>query len=87
MAIGDVDKLQHRFLIFKRLLTPLLMFLSPSDRYIDQQLNKAGEVTSEDTENFSKLTVMVTRQYNEDCKKLPSLLGVPVIEALSEANA
>ncbi|KAK4402073.1 Flap endonuclease 1 [Sesamum angolense] len=41
----------------------------------------------EDIEKFSKRTVKVTKQHNEDCKKLLKLMGVPVIEAPSEAEA
>ncbi|XP_038717789.1 flap endonuclease 1 [Tripterygium wilfordii] len=41
----------------------------------------------EDIEKFSKRTVKVTRQHNEDCKRLLKLMGVPVIEAPSEAEA
>ncbi|KAI4342892.1 hypothetical protein MLD38_027457 [Melastoma candidum] len=41
----------------------------------------------EDIEKFSKRTVKVTKQHNEDCKKLLKLMGVPVIEAPCEAEA
>lgn len=41
----------------------------------------------EDIEKFSKRTVKVTKQHNEECKKLLGLMGVPVVEAPSEAEA
>ncbi|KAL2906807.1 Flap endonuclease 1 [Bienertia sinuspersici] len=41
----------------------------------------------ESIEKFSKRTVKVTKQHNDDCKKLLGLMGVPVVEAPSEAEA
>ncbi len=41
----------------------------------------------EDIEKYSKRTVRVTREHNEECKRLLKLMGVPIIEAPSEAEA
>ncbi|KAL5057953.1 hypothetical protein RYX36_006582 [Vicia faba] len=41
----------------------------------------------EDIEKFSKRTVKVTKENNQACKKLLKLMGVPVVEAPSEAEA
>ncbi|CAH8361970.1 unnamed protein product [Eruca vesicaria subsp. sativa] len=45
------------------------------------------EGNKEDIEKYSKRTVKVTKQHNDDCKKLLRLMGVPVVEATSEAEA
>ncbi|RWW69287.1 hypothetical protein BHE74_00023130 [Ensete ventricosum] len=36
--------------------------------------------SQEGIEKYSKRTVKVTRQHNEDCKRLLRLMGVPIIE-------
>jgi flap endonuclease-1 len=43
--------------------------------------------TAEDMEKFSRRTVRVTREHNDECKKLLKLMGVPYIEAPTEAEA
>lgn len=43
--------------------------------------------TTEDMDKFSRRTVKVTREHNEECRKLLNLMGIPVIVAPSEAEA
>ena len=42
---------------------------------------------AEDIEKYSKRTIRVTREHNEECKRLLQLMGVPIVEAPSEAEA
>ncbi|KAG0518997.1 hypothetical protein BDA96_09G225900 [Sorghum bicolor] len=51
-------------------------------------LKEAVEAGDKDAvEKLSKRTVKVTAQHNDDCKRLLRLMGVPVVEAPSEAEA
>ncbi|KAL4894236.1 flap endonuclease 1 [Aspergillus ambiguus] len=43
--------------------------------------------TAEDVEKFSRRTVRVTREHNAECKKLLTLMGIPYIDAPTEAEA
>jgi flap endonuclease-1 len=43
--------------------------------------------TAEDIEKFSRRTVRVTREHNEECQRLLKLMGVPYIIAPTEAEA
>ena len=43
--------------------------------------------TAEEVEKFSRRTVRVTREHNDECKKLLTLMGVPYIVAPTEAEA
>eukprot|EP01112_Ceratiomyxa_fruticulosa_P022823 TRINITY_DN848_c0_g1_i1.p1 TRINITY_DN848_c0_g1~~TRINITY_DN848_c0_g1_i1.p1 ORF type:complete len:398 (+),score=116.25 TRINITY_DN848_c0_g1_i1:94-1287(+) len=53
-----------------------------------ESLEEAKEVgTSEDVTKLTKRTTRVTKQHNDDTKRLLRLMGVPVIEAPSEAEA
>ncbi|XP_020568431.1 flap endonuclease 1-like [Oryzias latipes] len=49
------------------------------------QAQEMGE--KENVEKFTKRLVKVIKQHNDECKKLLSLMGVPYIEAPSEAEA
>ena len=43
--------------------------------------------TAEDIEKFSRRTVRVTREHNDECKKLLEAMGIPYIDAPTEAEA
>jgi hypothetical protein len=43
--------------------------------------------TAEDVEKFSRRTVRVTREHNEECQTLLKLMGIPYIVAPTEAEA
>jgi flap endonuclease-1 len=53
-----------------------------------ENLAKAKEAgNQEDVEKFTKQTVRATRQQSLDCKRLLTLMGVPVVDAPCEAES
>ncbi|KAK1277110.1 Flap endonuclease 1-A [Acorus gramineus] len=84
---GDVTShLQGMFTRTIRLLEAGLMPVKREDATKDLKTAEAAG-DKESIEKFSKRTVKVTKQHNDDCKRLLRLIGVPVIEAPSEAEA
>jgi flap endonuclease-1 len=54
---------------------------------IQEDLTKTGKNIVEEVNKLNKRTVRVTKEHNEQVKKLLRLMGVPVIEAPGEAEA
>ncbi|XP_043826137.1 flap endonuclease 1 [Dromiciops gliroides] len=54
----------------------------------EKQLQQAQDVgAEEEAHKFAKRLVKVTKQHNDECKQLLSLMGIPYLEAPSEAEA
>ncbi|KND03525.1 multifunctional nuclease RAD27 [Spizellomyces punctatus DAOM BR117] len=83
-------------------IKPVYVFDGKPPTLKSDELKKRGERRAEaqaqadaateagDTENFDKFsrrTVKVTKEHNEECRKLLRLMGVPYIEAPCEAEA
>ncbi|KAJ3063971.1 Elongation of fatty acids protein 2 [Podochytrium sp. JEL0797] len=88
--------------MFENGIKPVYVFDGKPPEMKSNELKKRGEKRegaekaaaaaeeAGDTENFDKFsrrTVKVTRQHNDDCKHLLKLMGVPYIEAPCEAEA
>mmetsp|Transcript_12685 Transcript_12685/g.22442 ORF Transcript_12685/g.22442 Transcript_12685/m.22442 type:complete len:396 (+) Transcript_12685:78-1265(+) len=67
-------------------------------KLLDERGEKRGEASdalqlakdegnAEDVEKYSKRNVRVTREHNEECKRLLQLMGIPTVDAASEAEA
>uniref|UniRef100_A0A8C7HJ84 Flap endonuclease 1 n=1 Tax=Oncorhynchus kisutch TaxID=8019 RepID=A0A8C7HJ84_ONCKI len=56
-------------------------------RQAEVTLASMSQWEQENIDKFSKRLVKVTRQHNDECKKLLTLMGVPYIEAPCEAEA
>ena len=48
---------------------------------------RSSSGTVEEMDKFSRRTVKVTREHNEECRRLLGLMGIPVVVAPSEAEA
>ena len=57
-------------------------------REATEAAEEAKEVgTAEDVEKFSRRTVKVTKEHNEECKRLLKYMGIPYIDSPTEAEA
>ncbi|RCI04131.1 Elongation of fatty acids protein 2 [Rhizopus stolonifer] len=54
----------------------------------EKKMTEANEVgTAEDVARYTKRTVKVTREHNDECKRLLKAMGIPYVEAPCEAEA
>ena len=54
----------------------------------NKAIEEAKEIgTTDEVDKFSRRTVRVTKEHNEECKKLLKLMGVPYVDAPCEAEA
>lgn len=80
---------EPRLALLEQLSTPLIedlwLFRAANAR---AELAKAEESGDQEMiEKFSKRTVRADKSHTEDCIKLLELMGVPVVKAVSEAEA
>ncbi|CAF0898043.1 unnamed protein product [Rotaria sp. Silwood1] len=54
----------------------------------EAEMSKAAEAGDEEAfDKFARRTVKVTREHNEECKRLLKLMGIPYVDAPTEAEA